>query len=88
MYLLVFIIKKCVIRNQLCVIILAIQNDTASSQLGYLNLLHKTTSQKITLPCDADGPFSLLPYRSDAPITIGGRQNSKVKITTGPCHMV
>lgn len=65
-----------------------VQNDTTTSQLGYLNLLHKTASQKISLPCDADGPFSLQPYRGDAPVTIGGRKSGNVKLTTGPCHMI
>lgn len=34
-----------------------LQNETATSQLGYLHLLHTRISQTIHLPCGAKGPF-------------------------------
>ena len=38
-----------------------IQNTTATSQIGFLHMLHSRVSQSIELPCGAKGPLRYVP---------------------------
>lgn len=62
-----------------------VKNTTSDSQIGFLHMLHSSSSQSINLPCGAQGPFRLQPYDNDYEVDVAVKSGDMLDVSVSGC---